>query len=46
MSRITIHLTVASAALVMLALIARASGFGAHFQIVSIGRPRSSCSAR
>jgi hypothetical protein len=37
MSRITIHLTVASAALVVLALVAQASGFGAPFRVLSIG---------
>jgi hypothetical protein len=37
MSRITIHLTVASAALVVLALVAQTSGFGAPFRLLSIG---------
>lgn len=37
MSRITIHLTVASASLVVLALVAQASGFGTPFQVLSIG---------
>lgn len=37
MSRITIHLTVASASLVVLALVAQASGFGPAFRIFSIG---------
>jgi hypothetical protein len=37
MSRITIHLTVASAALVVLALVAQASGFGTPFRVLSIG---------
>ncbi len=37
MSRISIHLTVASAALVVLALVTQASGFGTAFQVLSIG---------
>jgi hypothetical protein len=37
MSRITIHLTVTSAALVVLALAAQASGFGGPFRLLSIG---------
>lgn len=37
MSRITIHLTVSSAALVVLALTAQATGFGPVFQLLSIG---------
>ena len=37
MSRITIHLTIASASLVVLALFAQASGFGGAFQVMSIG---------
>lgn len=37
MSRITIHLTVSSAALVVLALSAQAIGFGPAFQVLSIG---------
>src|SRR6188472_458033 len=37
MSRITIHLTVSSAALVVLALVVQASGFGTAFDIMSIG---------
>jgi len=37
MSRITIHLTVASAALVVLALVVQSSGFGTAFHILSIG---------
>ena len=37
MSRITIHLTVASASLVVLALVAQATGFGTGFQVMSIG---------
>jgi hypothetical protein len=37
MSRITIHLTVSSAALVVLALVAQASGFGTAFTVLSIG---------
>ncbi len=37
MSRITIHLTVASASLVVLALVAQASGFGTPFHVLSIG---------
>jgi len=37
MSRITIHLTVASAALVVLALVVQASGFGTGFHVLSIG---------
>jgi hypothetical protein len=37
MSRITIHLTVSSAALVVLALVAQSSGFGPPFRVLSIG---------
>jgi hypothetical protein len=37
MSRITIHLTVSSAALVVLALTAQATGFGPTFRMLSIG---------
>ncbi|WP_421735194.1 hypothetical protein [Cellulomonas sp.] len=37
MSRITIHLTVVSASLVVLALVAQTSGFGTPFRILSIG---------
>lgn len=37
MSRITIHLTVASASLVVLALVAQASGFGTPFTVLAIG---------
>jgi hypothetical protein len=37
MSRITIHLTVASASLVVLALFAQASGFGREFRVMAIG---------
>jgi hypothetical protein len=37
MSRITIHLTVASASLVVLALVTQASGFGTAFEVLSIG---------
>ncbi|WP_457252296.1 hypothetical protein [Pedococcus sp. P5_B7] len=37
MSRITIHLTVASASLVVLALFAQASGFTTAFQVMAIG---------
>ena len=37
MSRITIHLTVSSAALVVLALVVQAHGFGTAFDIMSIG---------
>ena len=37
MSRITIHLTVVSASLVVLALVAQASGFGTPFTVLSIG---------
>jgi hypothetical protein len=37
MSRITIHLTVASGSLVILALVAQGGGFGSHFQVLSIG---------
>lgn len=37
MSRITIHLTVVSASLVVLALVAQASGFGSPFTVLSIG---------
>jgi hypothetical protein len=37
MSRITVHLTVASAALVVLALVTQATGFGLAFHVLSIG---------
>ena len=37
MSRITIHLTVLSAFLVVLALVAQATGFGPPFKVLSIG---------
>lgn len=37
MSRITIHLTVASASLVVLALFAQSSGFGTAFHVMAIG---------
>lgn len=37
MSRITIHLSFASASLVVLALVAQVSGFGAPFHIMAIG---------
>ena len=37
MSRITIHLTVASASLVVLALVIQTSGFGTAFRVLSIG---------
>jgi hypothetical protein len=37
MSRITIHLTVASASLVVLALFAQSSGFGGAFRVMAIG---------
>ena len=37
MSRITIHLTVTSASLVVLALVAQAAGFGDEFIVMSIG---------
>ena len=37
MSRIAIHLTVASASLVVLALVAQSSGFGTPFRVLSIG---------
>jgi hypothetical protein len=37
MSRISIHLTVSSASLVVLALVAQASGFGTAFRVLSIG---------
>ena len=37
MSRISIQLTIASASLVVLALVAQASGFGTAFQVLSIG---------
>jgi hypothetical protein len=37
MSRISIHLTVTSAALVVLALVAQASGFGTPFWVLAIG---------
>jgi hypothetical protein len=37
MSRISIHLTVASASLVVLALVTQATGFGTAFKVLSIG---------
>jgi hypothetical protein len=37
MSRISVHLTVSSAALVVLALTTQATGFGAAFHVLSIG---------
>lgn len=37
MSRISVHLTVSSAALVVLALVTQATGFGAAFHVLSIG---------
>ncbi|MFC5262078.1 hypothetical protein ACFPJ1_08150 [Kribbella qitaiheensis] len=37
MSRISIHLTVASASLVVIALVTQASGFGTAFKVLSIG---------
>ena len=37
MSHITIHLTVTSAALVVLALVVQASGFGSGFRVLAIG---------
>jgi hypothetical protein len=37
MSRITVHLTVSSAALVVLALVTQATGFGSAFHVLSIG---------
>jgi len=37
MGRISIHLTVASASLVVLALVTQASGFGTPFKVLSIG---------
>jgi hypothetical protein len=37
MSRISIHLTVASASLVVLALVVQASGYGTAFRVLSIG---------
>ena len=37
MSRISIHLTIASASLVVLALVTQASGFGTAFRVLSIG---------
>lgn len=37
MSRISIHLTVLSASLVVLALVAQASGFGTPFRVLAIG---------
>ena len=47
MSRISIHLTVASASLVVLALVVQASGYGTAFRVLSSGWPRRcSCSAR
>jgi hypothetical protein len=42
MSRITIHLTVTSASLVVLALVAQASGFGRPFHVMAIGLATSS----
>ncbi|NNM47374.1 hypothetical protein [Knoellia koreensis] len=42
MSRITIHLTVTSASLVVLALVAQASGFGKPFHVMAIGLASSS----
>jgi hypothetical protein len=37
MGRITVHLTVSSASLVVLALVTQASGFGSAFHVLSIG---------
>ncbi len=37
MSRITIHLTISSAALVVLALVTQATGFGVAFHVLAIG---------
>jgi hypothetical protein len=37
MSRITIHLTICSASLVVLALVVQAFGFGTAFQVLSVG---------
>jgi hypothetical protein len=37
MSRIAVHLTISSAALVVLALVTQATGFGAAFHVLSIG---------
>jgi hypothetical protein len=37
MSRISIHLTITSAALVVIALVTQASGFGTAFKVLSIG---------
>jgi hypothetical protein len=37
MSRITVQLTVSSAALVVLALVTQATGFGSAFHVLSIG---------
>ena len=37
MSRITVHLTVSSAALVVLALVTQATGFGVAFHVLAIG---------
>jgi hypothetical protein len=37
MSRITIHLTVCSASLVVLALVVQADGFGTAFRVLSVG---------
>ena len=37
MSRITVHLTISSAALVVLALVTQATGFGVAFHVLSIG---------
>jgi len=46
MSRITIHLTVASAALVVLALVAQASGFGSLSRFNDAFRRSLGCSPR
>jgi hypothetical protein len=37
MSRITVHLTVASASLVVLALVTQAAGYGTAFRVLSVG---------
>jgi len=37
MSRISVHLTIASAGLVVLALVTQAAGFGTEFHVLSIG---------
>ena len=37
MGRITVHLTISSAALVVLALVTQATGFGVAFHVLSIG---------